>query len=349
MATVVVLGAGMMGSALCVPLVDAGHRVLLVGTHLDGHIVEALQTGAPHPTLRHPLPAAIEAIPLAELGRVLPTADVLALGVSSAGVRWAASVVADVLRPNTPVLMISKGLELHGLRLRVLPEVLRSALPERLQPTIHPAGVVGPCIAGELARRVPSAVIFTGPPQAPLGHLATLATTPYYHVRQSRDLVGMECCAALKNAFALAVGFGAGRHERAGGQRGQSVAWHNYEAAVFAQAAREMQRWVSLAGGDPASVVGLAGVGDLQVTCQGGRTGRLGRWLGLGLSLPDAVARMQGATLECLDVLRVLDEAMDAFVSAGRVQAAELPLTRHLCDVALRGAAVQVPFEAFGV
>lgn len=348
MATVVMLGAGMMGSALCVPLLDAGHTVQLVGTHLDGEIVAALRAGEPHPTLRYPLPAGIEAFPLEALPAVLPQADALALGVSSAGVRWAAGVVGGLLRPGTPVFMISKGLEFDGRRLSVLPEVFREALPEGQQAATHPVGVVGPCIAGELARRVPTCVVFAGSSQAPLDSLAALARTPYYHVRCSTDGVGMEACAALKNAFALAVGFGAGLHERAGGQRGQSVAWHNYEAALFAQSAREMQRWVTLAGGDPASVVGLAGVGDLQVTCQGGRTGRLGRWLGLGLSLPEAVEQMQGATLECLDVLAVLDRALAVFQSSGRVAPTELPLTRHLCDVALRGHPVDVPLSTFG-
>ena len=81
--------------------------------------------------------------------------------------------------------------------------------------------------------------------------------------------MGVEVCAALKNAYAMGIAFAAGLHERAGGQPG-SVAMHNYESAVFAQSVLEMQRLVAIAGGDPATAAGLAGVGDLDVTCNGG-------------------------------------------------------------------------------
>jgi len=60
MATFTVLGAGMMGSALCVPLADRGHEVRLCGTPLDEEIIAALGRGDPHPTLKQPLPESIQ-------------------------------------------------------------------------------------------------------------------------------------------------------------------------------------------------------------------------------------------------------------------------------------------------
>jgi glycerol-3-phosphate dehydrogenase (NAD(P)+) len=145
----------------------------------------------------------------------------------------------------------------------------------------------------------------------------------------------------------MGVGFGAGVHEARGGQHG-SVAHHNFESGVFAQAILEMQRVVELCGGDPQSAVGLPGTGDLMVTCNGGRTGRFGKWLGRGLSLAAAIEKMEGATLECLEVLRELDQALSHFDALGRTQPSELPLLRHLADVALRGAPVAMPFARFG-
>jgi glycerol-3-phosphate dehydrogenase (NAD(P)+) len=109
-----------------------------------------------------------------------------------------------------------------------------------------------------------------------------------------------------------------------------------------------MQRVVALGGGDPRTAVGLPGTGDLTVTCNGGRTGRFGKWLGLGLSLAQAIEKMEGATLECLEVLRELERALTSFDAAGKTQADELPLLRHLIDVALRGAPVAMPFSRFG-
>ena len=105
---------------------------------------------------------------------------------------------------------------------------------------------------------------------------------------------------------------------------------------------------LQLMGGDPRTAVGLPGTGDLTVTCNGGRTGRFGKWLGTGLSLSEAIAKMDGATLECLEVLREVDAALARFDELGRTSAGELPLLRHLADVALRGQAVAMPFARFG-
>ncbi|MGE3671261.1 MAG: glycerol-3-phosphate dehydrogenase, partial [Polyangiaceae bacterium] len=82
-------------------------------------------------------------------------------------------------------------------------------------------------------------------------------------------------------------------------------------------------------------------------TCNGGRSGRFGRLLGSGLSKSQAVERMQGATLECLEILRVMREAVVAFESAGRLPRGSLPLLMHMADVVQRDEAVNVPFPRF--
>src|SRR5688572_21982842 len=124
MATITVLGAGMMGSALCVPLVDAGHEVRLVGTHLDAGIISELAKSATHTTLKLELPRAIRPYAVEELGEALRGSDVIALGVSSAGVAWAAERLREHPIGDRPILMITKGLELGSGRLRILPDVL---------------------------------------------------------------------------------------------------------------------------------------------------------------------------------------------------------------------------------
>ena len=340
MATITVLGAGMMGSALCVPLVDAGHDVRLVGTHLDAQIISELQKTATHPKLKLELPRAIRPYRVEQLGEALRGAEVIGLGVSSAGVAWAAERLREHAIGERPILMITKGLELRGETLRILPDVVADKLGSA------PVAVAGPCIAGELARRVESCVLFTSRDAGAARQLAALARTGYYHAFTSEDTVGVEVCAALKNAYAMGIGFAAGLHERAGKSPG-SVAMHNHEAAVFAQSVLEMQRVVLLCGGDPASASSLAGVGDLDVTCSGGRTGRFGRWLGLGVGLSEAVARMEGATLECLEILQVMRAALSGYEARGELGASELPLLRHLMSVALDDEPVRVPFGAF--
>jgi glycerol-3-phosphate dehydrogenase (NAD(P)+) len=327
MATIAIVGAGMMGSALAVPFVANGHDVRLVGTPLDTDIVEALKAGAAHPKLKAKLPSSVAAYGVEELAAAVADADAIALGVSSAGVRWAADALSDELSRNPkPVLMVSKGLA---------------------RSRVSPVGVAGPCIAGELLLEVPTSVVFTGRSLAACETWAGLARGPFYFVQIEADLLGAEGCAALKNAFAMGVGFGQGVHEARGGGSG-SIAHHNYESAVFAQAILEMQRVLQLIGGDPRTAVGLPGTGDLTVTCNGGRTGRFGKWLGLGLSLSEAIERMEGATLECLEILREVDAALHCFDALGKTRNDELPLLRHLADVALRGAPVAMPFERFG-
>lgn len=338
----------MMGSALAAPFVANGHLVRLVGSPLDHAIIDALKQGQPHPKLRAALPAGVTPYFVEELERALLDVDAIALGVSSAGVRWAAQALgASLLRAPKPVLMVSKGLVWQNDRLDVLPDVFRALLPAGTSPELMPVGVAGPCIAGELLQRVPTSIVFTGRSLSACEQLAALARGPFYYVQTESDVVGAEGCAALKNAFAMGVGFGQGVHEAQGGGTG-SVAHHNYESAVFAQAILEMQRMLELMGGDPRTAVGLPGTGDLTVTCNGGRTGRFGKWLGTGLSLPEAIAKMEGATLECLEVLREVDAALARFDELGRTSAGELPLLRHLADVALRGRAVAMPFARFG-
>jgi glycerol-3-phosphate dehydrogenase (NAD(P)+) len=206
--------------------------------------------------------------------------------------------------------------------------------------------VAGPCIAGELARRVPTCVLFTGRNPEVATRLAELARTDYYHPVVEEDVVGAEACAAMKNAYAMGIALAQGLHERDGGTPG-SVAMHNYESAVFAQAIVEMTRLVRALGGAPETPAGLAGVGDLDVTCNGGRTGRFGKLLGLGIGRAEAIARMQGATLECLDILAVLREALPALEQRGELAPGDLPLLDHLAAIALDDAPVHMPFPRF--
>jgi glycerol-3-phosphate dehydrogenase (NAD(P)+) len=346
MAVICVLGAGMMGSALCVPLVDRGHEVRLVGTHLDAEIVASLARDRRHPKLDLVLPEGIAPYPLDGLAAAMEGCEVIALGVSSAGVDWASEQIAPYVKPDQPLFMITKGLRFDGERLDVLPDVVERALPEAVRGRVHPAAVAGPCIAGELARRVPSCVVVAGRHGPTLARLGELLRTDYYHVWTDTDVVGVEACAALKNAYAMGVAFGAGLHERRGGQAG-SVAMHNYESAVFAQAIVEMGRIIEAMGGSAASAAGLAGAGDLDVTNNGGRTGRFGRWLGRGFDRDAAIEKMEGATLECLEIIAVMREASRGLVARGALADGTLPLLDHMAAVVLDGAEVDVPFARF--
>ena len=345
MATFTILGAGMMGTAFAWPLRDRGHTVRLVGTHLDREIVSSIRESGRHPKLGLTVPDGVTAHQLEELEAMLRDSDVLVLGVSSAGVRWAARQVGPYLAPGTPLGMVAKGLEWDGSRLALLPDVFLDELGDRAR-DVSPVAVAGPCIAGELARRVPTAVVLASRSLGAAQAFAELVRAPYYHAFASDELVGVEVCAALKNAYAMGMAMPAGEHARSGGAPG-SIAFHNLEAAVFAQAIHEMQRLIGLLGGNPHSAAWLPGVGDLDVTCNGGRTGRFGELLGRGLTPAEAREQMAGATLECLEILRSLESAVAAQVARGELAEGELPLARHLWRRALHGVVEDWPLAKF--
>jgi len=159
-------------------------------------------------------------------------------------------------------------------------------------------------------------------------------------------VVAVEVCAALKNAYAMAVGIGAGVHERMGG-RASPVAHHNYEAAVFAQACIEMGQLLRMLGENTDHVAHLAGAGDMLVTTSGGRSSRLGRWLGLGYSFEQAREKMKGETLESAELVRVLGSALAGLVARGKLKEGSLPLMAHLFEVIVGGKTVDMPFHLF--
>jgi len=344
MATVTVLGSGMMGTAFCVPLLDNGHDVRLVGTHLDQAIIESLRARDYHPKLDFVVPSGMAYFQVDELEQALLGADLVGLGVSSAGIRWAAETLTPHLPSDVPVVSIAKGLEWGEGGFRILPDVFRDGLGR--SDVCEPVAVGGPCIAGELLRRAETCVVMSGRDSALASAIADLLRTDYYHVWTSPDPVGVEVCAALKNAYAMAIGFAPGLHEKRGGQGG-SIALHNYEAAVYTQSLVEMKRLIGLAGGEPTTADGLAGAGDLLVTCNGGRTGRFGRWLGLGLSVDEAVEKMDGATLECLDIIRIVSDALPTLIKRTDLGEADLPLMHHMIDVLFGAATVDIPFAQF--
>jgi glycerol-3-phosphate dehydrogenase (NAD(P)+) len=299
--------------------------------------VEAIRRGDPHPGLGVPAPRGVRAVPAADVAHALADADAAIVGVSSPGIHWAGRTLAASLPRRIPIAMITKGLEPTSAGVAILPDVVREALPQAVR--VHPVAIGGPCIAGELARRRASAVVFAGRDAADVRFLADALATPYYRPAVAAEPVGLCVCSALKNAYATAVGLGAGLLEREGGARGP-VAMHNLEAAIFARAAIEMETVVGALGGDRAAALGLAGAGDLFVTTSGGRSSRLGRLLGLGRPLADARAELGNPTLEGVDVAAIFHERLPAGVAADDVR-----LLRFLGDVLFGGADAARVFE----
>lgn len=267
-------------------------------------------------------------------------------GVNSLGVHWIAGTLRPLLRPGQKVIAVTKGLEYSPEEgVRILPDVLAGELDPSLRDRIPIAAVGGPCIAGELAGRRTSCVVFTSRDLQALQSLRDLFKTSYYNIWLSTDIVGVEMCAALKNAYTIAVGMAQGILERAGGVDETQAYMYNLAAALFGMGASEMFRLVSLTGGNPENVVGLPGVGDQYVTCVGGRTIGFGRLPGKGMNYSQVKAEMPGVTLEGTYVLQQLSRAIAHWEARGALAPHELPLLRLLCRVVTEDMAADTLLE----
>lgn len=348
MAIITVVGAGVMGTALTYPAADNGHDVRLVGTHLDEAIIASCRESRFHPRLKRRIPDTVQPFSHTQIGEALAQAEVIGIGVSSRGVRWAAQAISPHLRPGQILLMVTKGMEsTPDGALRLLPDALADALPAGIRHAVSYAAVGGPSIAGELAARHHTSVVFASRSAEILPKLQQMFATPYYHVFTSNDLTGVEVCVALKNPYALAVGLAAGVLERQGIDDAAGAKMHNYAAAIFAQGLAETAYLVQFLGGGLETVFSLPGAGDLYVTTQGGRNSRMGRLLGLGLAYTDAVEEMPGETIEGVDAVIAIMPAVQQMIASGKIAPDALPLLRTLHHIITQGAPVEFDFNSF--
>lgn len=338
----------MMGTAMCWPAADNGHTVRLVGTPLDEDIIRSIAATRLHPRLERAVPAGVQAYPAAELPAALRGADLVIGGVSSFGVEWFAQAVGPLLDPANPppVLSVTKGLvDLPDGELQTLPDAARALLPAALRETASLNAVGGPCIAHELAARRQTGVVFAGRDVPTLRRVRALLAGPYYHVWLSADLVGVEVCAAMKNAYALGVGLAVGQMEAAGPDG--LARMYNPQAALFGQACYEMRRLLQITGGGEENAAWLPGPGDLYVTVFGGRTVALGKLLGRGVPFAEAREQMAGVTLESVEITRRAARALPKLAARGRARLDDFPLLLHLHEIIEHDRPVNIPYDAF--
>jgi glycerol-3-phosphate dehydrogenase (NAD(P)+) len=313
--TVAILGAGAMGSALATPAVAAGNRVRLWGTWRDDDLLAELRAGRPHPRTGVPVDPRVELHDAGGLAAALDGADLVAVAISSEGVlEVARRAAATGLEQGTPLLLCTKGFGRRpDGRVGLLPPLVTAALGDRVGPGCPVVAVGGPCKANEVAAGRPTAAVFAGDDRAVVERCADALGTAAYRVERSRDLAGVEAAAAAKNVYAIAVGLCHGLTE-AGGEP-----WHDLAAATFTQAVAEMRRLAAALGGREETVLGLAGLGDLEVTSLSGRNRVFGARVGRGEPPGQALAAMAaaGQTVEGVPAARLALE-LAARLDVGR-------------------------------
>jgi glycerol-3-phosphate dehydrogenase (NAD(P)+) len=295
---IVVVGGGSWGTAFSQVLAKCEHDVTLACRDPE-QAVEIARTGRNPRYLRHADLSGVNASALDDAP--YEEAELVVVAVPSA---MFASVVAAI-PGGAPILSLTKGLHPGtGQRLSTLVEG-------------RPVAVLsGPNIAEEIARDLPAAaVIASEDPQLSLD-LQTAINSLTFRVYVNDDIVGVELCAAAKNVVALA----------AGGADGLRLG-DNAKAALVARGLAEMGRLADAAGARPETFAGLAGMGDLIVTCwsQAGRNRRAGELIAQGAT-PEAAAGEIGTVVEGLTTAPVLRDL-------SRRLGIELPITEGVCAV----------------
>ena len=336
---IVIIGSGMMGSAMAVPALDNGHTVTLVGTPLDTEIIDGLKESNYHKTLKRELKGDISFKQFEEIKGNIPECDILICGVSSFGVEWFAENVIPALKSGQRVLAITKGLHENA-------DGTLSPFPiwfSSLRPDVSFNAVGGPCISFELADRHNTLVAFCGEDRKMLEKIRDILATPYYHIDLTTDIIGLETAVAMKNAYALgvALAIGAAEHEC-----GEGCPEHyNPQAGLFAESVREMRTILEVTGGEPDKIV--FGAGDLYVTVFGGRTRKIGTLLGRGMTIDQALVILDGVTLESIAVTKSVIGALEEQQKRGLFDMARVPLLAHIKELVTGVKTVDIPWEKF--
>lgn len=271
-----VLGAGSFGTCLAM-LCGREHDVRLWAR--DPAIADAINRDHRNPRyLREtPLPQGVRAT--ANLAQAVAGRELVICAVPSHGVREVMSEAAPHMPADAIVLSTVKGIEL-GTWMR-----MDQVLAEVLEPAFHPRLVFlsGPSFAGEIADQQPTAVTVACEVETYAISVQQSISTPWFRCYTSTDVIGAELGGALKNVIAIAVGIcdglGLGQNPR---------------AALMTRGLREITRLGVKLGADPMTFLGLAGMGDLILTCTGdlSRNRRVGMELGGGRSLAEIVGGM---------------------------------------------------------
>ena len=210
MSIVTIIGAGMMGSAMARPASDNGHAVRLIGSPLDGAIIDALKAGKDHPTLKRSFSGVAEADRIGGVKKALEGAEVVVAGISSFGVDWFTENILPILPPGILVVSITKGMRLEDDgSLQVFPHHFAARRPD-----VDFVAVGGPCICFELFDRRHTMVYYCGKNPEAVRKAKKIFGTDYYHIIPSSDTIAVECSVALKNAYAMGVSLAVGLAEK---------------------------------------------------------------------------------------------------------------------------------------
>lgn len=275
---VAVMGSGSWGTALAKVLADKGHEVRLWGRRPDlAHTIQATrQNVAFLPGIE--LPPTLSAT--ADMAEALTGAQMVLVAVPTHALREVLRKAAPLAPRDVPVVSATKGIENDTLML--VNEIVET---EWRWSRDYFAALSGPSFAREVAQKLPTVVVAAARELAVAREVqSAFFSDGTFRVYVSTDVIGVEIGGALKNVIAIA----------AGASDGMGFG-HNARAALITRGLAEIARMAVKLGGEPLTLAGLAGMGDLVLTCTGelSRNRHVGYELGRGRALGEVLGEMR--------------------------------------------------------
>lgn len=325
MSRVAIIGAGAWGTALAISLGrKGGHAVRLWAN--EPEVVESIARSRVNERFLpgFQVPSSVEATH--DLSAALDGVEIVVSVMPSQYCRALFEQISPLLRPETLIVSCTKGLE-NGTLLRMselIEDVLR---PQKFTPRV--GALSGPSFAKEVARGDPTAVTMASADSELARAVQHAFNSSRFRVYTNDDVIGVELGGALKNIIAIAAGVCDGLE-----------LGHNSVAALITRGLAEIARLVVACGGRLDTMAGLAGLGDLVLTCTGdlSRNRSVGVELGKGRKLPDIIAAMHGAVAEGVFTTK-------AAVGLARKKNVEMPITEQMFAILEQGKAPQQAIE----
>jgi glycerol-3-phosphate dehydrogenase (NAD(P)+) len=318
---VAVIGAGSWGTSVSWMLGGKGHDISLWSR--EPEIADGINSAHHNPTYMRDvvLPECVVATP--DIEQAVFRAEAVVMVTPSLGVRSTAEAIAPYLSADTPVVILSKGVEDGTLML--MTEVLEDVLGHRERL----AGLSGPNHAEEVGRGIPSATVVAAYDDLVGRGFQDLFMTRFFRVYTNPDVVGVELAGASKNVVAVAAGMSDGLGYG-----------DNTKATLMTRGLAEMSRLGHAMGANPLTYMGLAGVGDLIATCTSpnSRNRSLGDFVGKGGTLEGWRAHTNMVAEGAFACISVED--------LGERMHVELPITRQVRAVLYEGVPVEAGEDA---
>lgn len=311
---VAVLGAGSWGTALAIHLGRVGVPVRLWAR--DPALAQAMRAARDNPRYLPGLVLPDAVTVTAEAGAALDAIGTVVLAVPSHFVEAVLTRVADQVAPRAVLVSATKGLEpRRGLRVS---QLLAERLPGRAVAVLS-----GPSFAREVGQGLPTALVVACAEEAVAAELQRRLAGPALRIYTNRDVLGVELAGALKNVMAIATGLvdGLGLGE-------------NARAALITRGLAEIVRLGTAMGAQPATFAGLAGLGDLVLTCTGtqSRNHALGREVARGRPL----GLIEAGTPMVAEGVRTVSSALRMAREAG----VAMPICEEVAAVLFEGKPV---------